>query len=324
VKNKWKVTLKDGLVSVNGKEYLFAKCQGCVEGYLVFISLSSSCSTQSLMQRVRMVKRRTLVHPQRTSVASFVVAPSLGLSSFRPSLCALQLKIVSLRRLVSSGSCFSSLLSLCLFASLNSRRHFSVASTVRACPPTRAQALELEDPPRRTILLSPFLHPPSASTEPLEQQEQRQQQHRLPSAFSARPKIIPPLLPLSLLPTRCPPPRPPTHSRPSPSVKPSAPVSPSPSSRPPTRKSDDRHQKLSRSRSQRLSLARSAGERALRVLRCRVRPVRPRRAVNRRRATPAKALEWTSTRFPLVTAAVGEWLAPPTAVRLRKQDKRRT
>ncbi|GAA5980853.1 hypothetical protein JCM11641_004743 [Rhodosporidiobolus odoratus] len=28
VKNKWKVTLKDGLVSVNGKEYLFAKCQG--------------------------------------------------------------------------------------------------------------------------------------------------------------------------------------------------------------------------------------------------------------------------------------------------------
>ncbi|GAA5915100.1 hypothetical protein JCM8208_002626 [Rhodotorula glutinis] len=28
VKNKWKVTLKDGLVSVNGREYLFAKCQG--------------------------------------------------------------------------------------------------------------------------------------------------------------------------------------------------------------------------------------------------------------------------------------------------------
>lgn len=30
VKNKWKVTLKDGLVSVNGKEYLFAKCTGYV------------------------------------------------------------------------------------------------------------------------------------------------------------------------------------------------------------------------------------------------------------------------------------------------------
>ncbi|SCV70140.1 BQ2448_1534 [Microbotryum intermedium] len=28
VKNKWKVTLKDGLVSVNGKDYLFAKCNG--------------------------------------------------------------------------------------------------------------------------------------------------------------------------------------------------------------------------------------------------------------------------------------------------------
>ncbi|KAK4054615.1 transcription factor IIA subunit alpha [Microbotryomycetes sp. JL221] len=28
VKNKWKVTFKDGLVSVNGKEYLFTKCNG--------------------------------------------------------------------------------------------------------------------------------------------------------------------------------------------------------------------------------------------------------------------------------------------------------
>ncbi|KAM0789446.1 hypothetical protein ACM66B_000269 [Microbotryomycetes sp. NB124-2] len=28
VKNKWKVTFKDGLVSVNGKDYLFAKCNG--------------------------------------------------------------------------------------------------------------------------------------------------------------------------------------------------------------------------------------------------------------------------------------------------------
>ncbi|POY73941.1 hypothetical protein BMF94_2983 [Rhodotorula taiwanensis] len=27
-KNKWKVTLKDGLISVNGREYLFAKCAG--------------------------------------------------------------------------------------------------------------------------------------------------------------------------------------------------------------------------------------------------------------------------------------------------------
>jgi len=28
VKNKWKVTLKDGIASVNGKDYLFTKCQG--------------------------------------------------------------------------------------------------------------------------------------------------------------------------------------------------------------------------------------------------------------------------------------------------------
>lgn len=28
VKNKWKITLKDGIVSVGGKEYLFNKCSG--------------------------------------------------------------------------------------------------------------------------------------------------------------------------------------------------------------------------------------------------------------------------------------------------------
>merc|ERR1711939_59536 len=27
-KNKWKVSLKDGVISVNGREYLFSKCQG--------------------------------------------------------------------------------------------------------------------------------------------------------------------------------------------------------------------------------------------------------------------------------------------------------
>ncbi|BGP71310.1 serine/threonine protein kinase, CMGC, CDC2/CDK sub [Rhodotorula toruloides] len=30
VKNKWKVTLKDGLASVNGREFIFAKCQGWI------------------------------------------------------------------------------------------------------------------------------------------------------------------------------------------------------------------------------------------------------------------------------------------------------
>lgn len=28
VKNKWKITLKDGIISADGKDYLFGKCQG--------------------------------------------------------------------------------------------------------------------------------------------------------------------------------------------------------------------------------------------------------------------------------------------------------
>jgi len=28
VKNKWKCTLKDGMIHMNGKDYLFAKCSG--------------------------------------------------------------------------------------------------------------------------------------------------------------------------------------------------------------------------------------------------------------------------------------------------------
>lgn len=30
VKNKWKCILKDGMIHVNGKDYLFQKCTGCV------------------------------------------------------------------------------------------------------------------------------------------------------------------------------------------------------------------------------------------------------------------------------------------------------
>ena len=41
VKNKWKVTLKDGLVSVNGKDYLFNKCTGCVAFILTLHSSGS-------------------------------------------------------------------------------------------------------------------------------------------------------------------------------------------------------------------------------------------------------------------------------------------
>jgi hypothetical protein len=41
VKNKWKVTLKDGLISVNGKDYLFSKCNGYVCSYLSLPSLGT-------------------------------------------------------------------------------------------------------------------------------------------------------------------------------------------------------------------------------------------------------------------------------------------
>jgi len=30
VKNKWKCILKDGMIHINGRDYLFAKCTGCV------------------------------------------------------------------------------------------------------------------------------------------------------------------------------------------------------------------------------------------------------------------------------------------------------
>lgn len=28
VKNKWKTVFKDGMIHINGKDYLFTKCQG--------------------------------------------------------------------------------------------------------------------------------------------------------------------------------------------------------------------------------------------------------------------------------------------------------
>lgn len=37
VKNKWKCILKDGMIHVNGKDYLFAKCTGYVQGSQAFL-----------------------------------------------------------------------------------------------------------------------------------------------------------------------------------------------------------------------------------------------------------------------------------------------
>ena len=34
VKNKWKCILKDGMIHVNGKDYLFSKCTGYVSAHL--------------------------------------------------------------------------------------------------------------------------------------------------------------------------------------------------------------------------------------------------------------------------------------------------
>ena len=30
VKNKWKCVLRDGVASIDGRDYLFSKCNGCV------------------------------------------------------------------------------------------------------------------------------------------------------------------------------------------------------------------------------------------------------------------------------------------------------
>jgi transcription initiation factor TFIIA large subunit len=41
VKNKWKCVLKDGMIHINGKDYLFAKCSGYVTGLsLLFTPLT--------------------------------------------------------------------------------------------------------------------------------------------------------------------------------------------------------------------------------------------------------------------------------------------
>ncbi len=36
VKNKWKCILKDGMIHINGKDYLFAKCTGYVTSAVHF------------------------------------------------------------------------------------------------------------------------------------------------------------------------------------------------------------------------------------------------------------------------------------------------
>jgi hypothetical protein len=52
VRNKWKCTFKDGMIHINGKDYLFAKCTGLV----LFVPFRRVI-VDNFGQRVRMVKQ---------------------------------------------------------------------------------------------------------------------------------------------------------------------------------------------------------------------------------------------------------------------------
>lgn len=47
MKNKWKCVLKDGMIHINGKDYLFAKCTGYVVISLI-VYLQTDRTTASL------------------------------------------------------------------------------------------------------------------------------------------------------------------------------------------------------------------------------------------------------------------------------------
>lgn len=38
MRNKWKCTFKDGMIHINGKDYLFAKCTGSVQCLAAFLA----------------------------------------------------------------------------------------------------------------------------------------------------------------------------------------------------------------------------------------------------------------------------------------------
>lgn len=65
VKNKWKVTLKDGLASVNGREFIFAKCQGCVPARCVpalpasLLTVDAVCVAESSSSEPPLAARET-------------------------------------------------------------------------------------------------------------------------------------------------------------------------------------------------------------------------------------------------------------------------
>ena len=68
VKNKWKCILKDGMIHVNGKDYLFAKCTGYVS------STRTSGVALTLVQRIRVVVDGSL---ERTLQRLLIICLSL-------------------------------------------------------------------------------------------------------------------------------------------------------------------------------------------------------------------------------------------------------
>ena len=70
VKNKWKCILKDGMIHINGKDYLFAKCTG-----YVVLSLRDYADEQ----RVRVVASPAIVTSYEFNVPC--KPPILGLPS---------------------------------------------------------------------------------------------------------------------------------------------------------------------------------------------------------------------------------------------------
>ena len=117
VKNKWKCILKDGMIHVNGKDYLFAKCTGWVLRHdrLVLIEtepeLTSILSLLRLPQRIRVVKHlHTTSSPPRFSPHTCTYAqpcPLPALSLSRLSIpCFLSL-VVALHNYCTDMTCLS-------------------------------------------------------------------------------------------------------------------------------------------------------------------------------------------------------------------------
>lgn len=71
VKNKWKCVLRDGIASINGRDYLFSKCNGCV----CLLTANSSGSLCALIRTPSARARARARTPPRALHALHVAAP---------------------------------------------------------------------------------------------------------------------------------------------------------------------------------------------------------------------------------------------------------